>query len=44
MFSKETVDTTFLDKTTSKEEVAKKEEVEEWIEGSWDNLMLAGVS
>jgi hypothetical protein len=29
MFSKETVDTTFLDKTTSKEEVAKKEEVEE---------------
>jgi hypothetical protein len=31
MFSKETVDTTFLDKTTSKEEVAKKEEVEETI-------------
>jgi len=31
MFSKESVDTTFLDKTTSKEEVAKKEEVEETI-------------
>ena len=31
MFSKETVDTTFLDKPTSKEEVAKKEEVEETI-------------
>jgi hypothetical protein len=31
MFSKETVDTTVLDKTTSKEEVAKKEEVEETI-------------
>jgi hypothetical protein len=31
MFSKENVDTTFLDKPTSKEEVAKKEEVEETI-------------
>jgi hypothetical protein len=31
MFSKETVDTTFLDKPTSKEEVVKKEEVEETI-------------
>jgi hypothetical protein len=31
MFSKETVDTTFLDKPTTKEEVAKKEEVEETI-------------
>jgi len=31
MFSKETVDTTFLDKPASKEEVAKKEEVEETI-------------
>jgi len=31
MFSKETVDTTFLDKAASKEEVAKKEEVEETI-------------
>jgi hypothetical protein len=31
MFSKETVDTTFLDKPTSKEEVEKKEEVEETI-------------
>jgi hypothetical protein len=31
MFSKETVDTTFLDKPTSKEDVAKKEEVEETI-------------
>ena len=31
MFSKETVDTSFLDKSTSKEEVAKKEEVEETI-------------
>ena len=31
MFSKEKVDTTFLDKPTSKEEVAKKEEVEETI-------------
>jgi hypothetical protein len=31
MFSKESVDTTFLDKSTSKEEVEKKEEVEETI-------------
>jgi hypothetical protein len=31
MFSKENVDTTFLDKPASKEEVAKKEEVEETI-------------
>jgi hypothetical protein len=31
MFSKEKVDTTFLDKPASKEEVAKKEEVEETI-------------
>ena len=31
MFSKENVDTSFLDKPTSKEEVAKKEEVEETI-------------
>jgi hypothetical protein len=31
MFSKENIDTTFLDKPTSKEEVAKKEEVEETI-------------
>lgn len=31
MFSKESVDTTFLDKPASKEEVAKKEEVEETI-------------
>ena len=31
MFSKETIDTTFLDKPTSKEEVEKKEEVEETI-------------
>jgi hypothetical protein len=31
MFSKENVDTSFLDKTTSKEEVEKKEEVEETI-------------
>ena len=31
MFSKESVDTTFLDKPTSKEEVVKKEEVEETI-------------
>ena len=31
MFSKETVDTSFLDKPASKEEVAKKEEVEETI-------------
>lgn len=31
MFSKETIDTTFLDKPASKEEVAKKEEVEETI-------------
>ena len=31
MFSKETVDTTFLDKAASKEEVVKKEEVEETI-------------
>jgi len=38
MFSKETVDTTFLDKTTSKEEVAKKEEVEETI-AELDNLI-----
>ena len=38
MFSKETVDTTFLDKPTSKEEVAKKEEVEETI-AELDNLI-----
>jgi hypothetical protein len=31
MFSKENVDTSFLDKPTSKEEVAKKEEVDETI-------------
>jgi hypothetical protein len=31
MFSKESVDTTFLDKTVSKEEAEKKEEVEETI-------------
>ena len=31
MFSKETVDTTFLDKPATKEEAAKKEEVEETI-------------
>ena len=31
MFSKESVDTTFLDKSTSKEEVEKKEEVEDTI-------------
>jgi len=31
MFSKETIDTSFLDKAASKEEVAKKEEVEETI-------------
>lgn len=31
MFSKENIDTTFLDTPTSKEEVAKKEEVEETI-------------
>jgi hypothetical protein len=38
MFSKETVDTTFLDKPASKEEVAKKEEVEETI-AELDNLI-----
>jgi len=38
MFSKENVDTTFLDKPTSKEEVAKKEEVEETI-AELDNLI-----
>jgi hypothetical protein len=27
-----------------KKKKKKKEEVEECIEGSWDNLMLAGVS
>jgi hypothetical protein len=38
MFSKENVDTTFLDKSTSKEEVAKKEEVKETI-AELDNLI-----
>ena len=38
MFSKETIDTTFLDKPASKEEVAKKEEVEETI-AELDNLI-----
>ena len=38
MFSKEKVDTTFLDKSTSKEEVAKKEEVKETI-AELDNLI-----
>jgi hypothetical protein len=38
MFSKENIDTTFLDKPTSKEEVAKKEEVEETI-AELDNLI-----
>jgi hypothetical protein len=38
MFSKETVDTSFLDKPASKEEVAKKEEVEETI-AELDNLI-----
>ena len=38
MFSKENVDTSFLDKPASKEEVAKKEEVEETI-AELDNLI-----
>lgn len=38
VFSKDTTDTTFLDKPASKEEVAKKEEVEETI-AELDNLI-----